>query len=101
MAKHYTNEQKRLALIMFRMQNCIEHYLHNLSTTYPEVTKLSGFTSLEIKRTMMIIYITAVLQNENTKDLISFFDVLINSIKNAKTEAELIENTKPATTNFV
>jgi hypothetical protein len=100
MGKHYTTEQKRLALIMFRMQNCIEHYLNNLSTIYPEITKLSGFASLEIKRTMMLIYITAVTENENSKELMNYFDVLINSLKNAKTKEELTKNTKPATTNF-
>lgn len=100
MGKHYTKEQKRLALIMYKMQSCVNYYLTVLATLYPEVTELSGFASLEIKRIMMLVYLSGVIQSEDTKDLMNFFDVLVNSIKNAKTDEALTENTKPATTNF-
>lgn len=85
---------------MYKMQSCIEYYLTVLATLYPEVTELSGFASLEIKRIMMMIYLSGVIQTENSKDLMYFFDVLVNSIKKAKTDEELTENTKPATTKF-
>lgn len=100
MGKHLTNEQKRLAVIMFKMQSCVEHYLKDIATLYPEVTELSGFASLEIKRAMMLIYINGVLQTENAKDLMNFLEVLIYSILKAKTDDELTKNTKPATTKF-
>lgn len=100
MAKHYTEEQKRLAIIMFKMQSCVEHYLKDLATMYPEVTELSGFASLEIKRTMMLVYLNGVLQTENTKDLMNYLEVLIYSVCKAVTEDELNKNTNPPTMNF-
>lgn len=100
MGKHYTNEQKRLAVIMFKMQSCVEHYLKELATLYPEVTELSGFASLEIKRYMMLIYINGVMESQHTKELMTYLEVLINSINKSITKDELEENTKPPTMNF-
>lgn len=100
MAKHYTEQQKRLAIIMFKMQSCVEHYLKNLATMYPEVTELSGFASLEIKRSMMLTYLNGVLQTENTKDIMNYLEVLIHSVYKSVTEKDLNKNTTPPTCNF-
>lgn len=100
MAKHYTDEQKRLAVIMFKMQSCVEHYLKDLAVMYPEVTEISGFASLEIKRTMYLVYLNAVMQTESAKDLNNFFEVLIYSVHKAMTDDELQKNTTPPTMDF-
>lgn len=101
MAKHYTDEQKRLAVILFKMQSCVEHYLKDIATMYPEVTELSGFASLEIKRYMMLVYINGVMETQDSKDLMNYLEVLIYSIHKSVTEDELTENTTPPTMDFI
>lgn len=100
MSKHYTDEQKRLAVILFKMQSCVEHYLKDIARMYPEVTELSGFASLEIKRSMMLVYLNGVMEAQDSKELMNYLDVLIYSIYKSVTDDELEENTKPPTMDF-
>ncbi len=85
---------------MFNMKTYVERVMHDLAVMYPELTELSGFASLELKRYMMLAYINGALETEEIRDLSAFIDVLLYSIMKSKSMEELNKNTKPPCKNI-
>lgn len=100
MGKHLSIEEKRLSVLMFKMKTYVERVMHDLAIMYPELTELSGFASLELKRYMMLAYINGALETEETRDLTNFIDELHYSIEHSKSMDDLDKNTIPPCKNI-
>lgn len=92
MSKRYTNEEIRLSVIFYKMVSYVEKVMQDLAKMYPELTNLSGFTSLELKRYMMLSYINGALETAETRDLESFIVNYIQRIKEANNDEQLKHN---------
>jgi hypothetical protein len=83
MKKAYIDERKRLHLFLTNMEvttNCI---CQKLASKYPEITTLSGYAALEIRKAVLHAYLSSFIDNTDERDLASIVATITIHIENA------------------
>jgi hypothetical protein len=83
MKKAYIDEQKRLHLFLTQMEITTNSICQKLATKYPEITSLSGYAAIEIRKAILNAYISSFIDNTDERDLASYIATITTHIENA------------------
>lgn len=83
MNKTYSDTQKRLHLFLTQMEITTNSICQKLASKYPEITTLSGYAAIEIRKAILNAYISSFIDNTDERDIATYIAAITTHIENA------------------